>query len=240
MKRQAAGFNPALGHSPRAFSRPGGTAARTAGFTLIEVLLATVLLAAGLALAFATLRAATATAQRGEAMAQRSERMRAVEGFLRRRLASALPMAFATDPGMGTPQRFIGEPQRIRFVADIPDYLGRGGPYLHDIAVNDGDGLAITFAMIQGGQLVQERSPRAPEPLVRDLQSLRLRYRGVNDDGSLSDWLDEWNTADRLPLQVSIEIRSASIGDWPPLVVALPQAGSDGIGIVPGALEVFQ
>ena len=36
------------------------------GFTLIEVLLATVLLAAGLALAFATLRASTATAQRGE------------------------------------------------------------------------------------------------------------------------------------------------------------------------------
>ena len=43
------------------------------GFTLIEVLLATMLLATGLALAFATLRAATATAQRGEAIAERSE-----------------------------------------------------------------------------------------------------------------------------------------------------------------------
>ena len=30
------------------------------------------------------------------------------------------------------PQRFIGEPDRMRFVADLPDYLGRGGPYLHD------------------------------------------------------------------------------------------------------------
>ena len=48
--------------------------ARTAGFTLIEVLAATVLLAAGLALGFATLRAATATAERGEAMAARTER----------------------------------------------------------------------------------------------------------------------------------------------------------------------
>src|SRR5690606_9569616 len=35
------------------------------GFTLIEVLLATALLALGLALAFATLRAATATVERG-------------------------------------------------------------------------------------------------------------------------------------------------------------------------------
>src|SRR5690606_4961281 len=65
------------------------------GFTLIEVLLATTLLALGLALAFATLRAATATVERGEVIAARSERMRAVDGFLRRRLAQATPIAFA-------------------------------------------------------------------------------------------------------------------------------------------------
>ncbi len=207
------------------------------GFTLIEVLLATVLLAAGLALAFATLRAATATAQRGETMAQRNERMRAVEGFLRRRLASALPMSFAVDPSTGVAQRFVGEPQRIRFVADVPDYLGRGGPYLHDVAVSDAQGLAIAFSMIQAGRVVEERAPRAPETLVPDLQSLRLRYRGVKDDGSLDDWQDEWQTVDRLPLQVSIEIRSASIGIWPPLVVALPQAGREATS---QATEVFQ
>ena len=55
----------------------------SAGFTLIEVLLATTLLAAGLALGFATVRAAGATAERGEAMAARNERMRAVSEFLR-------------------------------------------------------------------------------------------------------------------------------------------------------------
>lgn len=207
------------------------------GFTLIEVLLATVLLAAGLALAFATLRAATATAQRGEAMAQRSERMRAVEGFLRRRLASSLPMSFAVDAGTGTAQRFVGEPQRIRFVADVPDYLGRGGPYLHDVAVSDAQGLTITFAMIQGGQIIEERAPHAPETLVGDLQSLRLRYRGLDDNGLLGDWQDSWPASDRLPVQVSIDIQSASVGRWPQLVVALPQAGSDAIGL---GQELFQ
>ena len=59
---------------------------RSSGFTLIEVLLATVLLAAGLALGFATVRAAGATAQRGEAIAERNERIRAVSEFLRRRI----------------------------------------------------------------------------------------------------------------------------------------------------------
>lgn len=207
------------------------------GFTLIEILLATVLLAAGLALAFATLRAATATAQRGETLAQRSERMRAVEGFLRRRLASALPMAYAMDSSTGVAQRFVGERQRIRFVADVPDYLGRGGPYLHDLTASNENGLTIGFAMIQSGRIVEERTPRAPESLVPDLQSLRLRYRGLKDDGSLGEWQDDWQAADRLPLQVSIEIRSASIGVWPPLVVALPQAGREAFS---QATEVFQ
>lgn len=210
--------------------------ARSRGFTLVEVLLAMVLLAAGLALAFATLRAATATVQRGEDLAQRSERVRSVEDFLRRRVTSALPMKFGTDNSTGTALRFVGEPRRMRFVADIPDYLGRGGPYLHDIAVGDG-GLTIAFGMVQGGQIVEENAPRAPEPLVRDVRSVRLRYRGLNDDGTLTEWQDEWPTADRLPLQVSIEIESESAGKWPPLVVALPQAGNDAL-VTAG--EIFQ
>ena len=98
------------------------------GFTLIEVLLATMLLVMGLGLAFATLRSSTAVVQRGELIAQRSERMRAVEGFLRRRLASAQTIAFAIDPSTQQQLRFIGEPQRMRFVSDLPDYLGRGVP----------------------------------------------------------------------------------------------------------------
>lgn len=104
--RSAVGGEPESGLSRR-FIRPsrgdglvgaGSVKSPQRGFTLIEVLLATVLLATGLALAFATLRASTATVERGEALAQRSERMRAVEGFLRRRLASAQPIGFAIDP----------------------------------------------------------------------------------------------------------------------------------------------
>ena len=46
---------------------------RVGGFTLLEVLLATSLLAAGMALAFATLRVAAATTERGEALVERNE-----------------------------------------------------------------------------------------------------------------------------------------------------------------------
>ena len=46
---------------------------RAAGFTLVEVMLATVLLAGGLALAFASVRSAMAVSQRGEQIAAESE-----------------------------------------------------------------------------------------------------------------------------------------------------------------------
>ncbi len=196
------------------------------GFTLIEILLATTLLALGLALAFATLRAATATVERGEAIAARSERMRAVDGFLRRRLASATAIAFAIDEDSGRMVRFIGEPDRMRFVADLPDYLGRGGPHLHDVAVMDGgDGarLAVSFAMVASGATIEDRQARPPETLVPDLAQARFRYRGIGEDGLLGEWTDRWEQVDMLPLQVSVELASRSGGAWPPLVVMLPQ-----------------
>jgi len=199
---------------------------RQRGFTLLEILLATTLLAAGLALGFATLRAATATVDRGEALADRTERMRAVEGFLRRRLASATPIAFAIEDDTGRLIRFIGEPDRVRFVADLPNYLGRGGPHLHDIAVLDVDGgqrLAVSFAMAIAGGTIEDRNARPPESLVPDLTDARFRYRGIGEDGYLGEWTDTWEQVDTLPLQVSIELASRSGGTWPPLVVMLPQ-----------------
>ena len=203
------------------------------GFTLIEILLATMLLAAGLALGFATLRAATATVDRGEAIAERSERMRAVQGFLRRRLASATPIAFAIEDDSGRMVRFIGEPERMRFVADLPDYLGRGGPHLHDVAVLDDGGrrLAVSFAMVLAGQTVEDRDARPPESLVPDLVEARFRYRGIGEDGRLGDWSDTWEQVDTLPLQVSIELSSRNGGAWPAMVVSLPQRGGGGVPV---------
>lgn len=195
------------------------------GFTLIEVLLATVLLAAGLALALTTLRAASATVDRGEALAQRSERIRAVEGFLRRRIASAQQIAFQTDANTGEISQFVGEPQRLRFVADLPNYLGQGGPHLHDIAVDEAgrsQRLTVAFGMVMTGRTIELDTPRPPEPLVDDLVELRLRYRGFDDTGALGGWQERWGPAS-LPLQVEVVIETERDGVWPTLVVTLPQ-----------------
>jgi general secretion pathway protein J len=219
---------PATRHSRAACNRPAGRAANANGFTLIEVLLATALLAAALALGFATLSAATNTVNRSEVLAQRNQRMRAVAGFLRGRIGSARAISFAQDPQTSAPIRFIGEVDRMRFVADLPDYLGRGGPYLHDISVVGGERnnvqLQVVFGMVQNATEVTEDSPRKPESLADGLADVQFHYRAIDANGTLGPWEERWTQSDRLPLQVSVKVVPAVGKAWPELIIALPVA----------------
>lgn len=200
---------------------------RARGFTLLEVLLATALLATAMLLAFSTVRAATAVVTRGELMAERNARIRAVHGFLRARIGGALGIAWGLDNSSGVLMRFEGTPDRMRFVADLPAYLGRGGPHVHAItgkADSEGPGLYADFAMVQGGQVLAAGAI-PPEPLATRLASVRFAYRGLAANGSAGAWQARWAQPEALPLQVRVEIADAQ-GAWPPLVVALPLAAS--------------
>jgi general secretion pathway protein J len=205
---------------------PGGGAARAAGFTLLEILLATALLAAAMALAFSTLRAAGATVQRGEALAERNERIRAVSEFLRRRIGGTQGLVFQTDPSTNVAWRFEGAPDRMRFVADLPDYLGRGGPHLHVLQVARADtGLAlqVDFRMVQAGNTVEGSATRPPEPLADGLRNVTFDYRMPPIGDAPGAWVARWQQAGALPRQVRVRISDAH-GPWPELVVALPLA----------------
>ena len=54
---------------------------------------------------------------------------------------------------------------------------------------------------------------------------MRFGYRGLAADGGAGAWQPRWSKPEALPLQVRVEIADAA-GPWPPLVVALPLAGS--------------
>lgn len=214
-----------------ASGRRGGPGHGAAGFTLIEVLLATMLLAAGLALGFATLRAAAATAQRGEAIAARNERIRAVSEFLRRRIGGAQGIVFALDRSTGVSRRFEGDAQSMRFVADLPDYLGRGGPHLHQLALAGQDGeqaLRVEFNMVLAGQTIADPDARPPEPLASGLRSVRFDYRTSQQGEEIPEWEPRWAHPEALPALVRVRVVDAQ-GAWPDLVVPVPLSAVYGV-----------
>ena len=213
-------------------SRNAKRRSRASGFTLIEVLLATVLLAAGLALAFTTVRAAGASVQRGEARAAASDQMRGTASFLRRAIGGARAVAFERNPATQARQVFIGEPRRMRFVADLPDYLGFGGPYLHELSVDERDGrlqLLAGLAVMLGGEAQAEANPPPPELLAAGLREVAFRYRGLARDGGLGAWSDHWPNPAALPVQVEVRLVGADGRPWPPLVIAPALAGGDAV-----------
>ncbi|MGX5673065.1 type II secretion system protein J [Thermomonas fusca] len=199
---------------------------QAAGFTLMEVLLATSLLAAALALGFGILRAAGATVARGEAMAERNERIRVVSQFLRQRIGGAQAIAFGFDAGSGQALRFAGDAHSMHFVAEQPAYLGRGGPQLHALqarAAGQAQRLEVGFQLLRAG--VALPASRPPEPLADGLADVEFAYRALAADGRVGPWERAWTTPQALPMQVRVRIRDAR-GAWPDMVVALPLAGA--------------
>ncbi|MGN0858604.1 MAG: prepilin-type N-terminal cleavage/methylation domain-containing protein [Stenotrophomonas sp.] len=206
---------------------------RQRGFTLLEVLVATALLALGLSLAFASVRSAQAITTRGETRAAANEQMRAVLDVLRLRLQSAQPLGFERRNDGMPAVRFDGSAQQLRFVADVPGYFGRGGPYLHELDVVDDPGgkgqqLRLRLALVNAGAVVEESPVRPAEVIAAQLRSVSLGYRGWDGrNGRLGDWQQQWDWDEqqRPPQFVSIRVQPLEGRAWPEMIVAIPQLG---------------
>lgn len=201
---------------------------RTArGFTLLELLLAITLLALLLAGAYGGIRAAAKAIHAGETAIDRIDRLRTAQQFLRRQLSHVLPLAFAQDEGTGLQHVFEGDARHMRFVAPMPGYLSRGGPYVQTLELVRGeDGLQLRFtdAMLNGYD-AKRPTANADEPVVvlDHLREGAFEYRALDEQGRLTDWLQEWPDPQLTPIMVRIRLipRAGAEASWPVLDVPL-------------------
>jgi general secretion pathway protein J len=200
---------------------------RARGFTLIEVLLSILLLALLTAAAYGAIRTATRAVDRGEALIDRTNKLRVAQEFLRRQLSQALAVPFDRDTTSGQVTSFRGERDRIMWVSTMPGYLGHGGAYVQEIALERGDnGTALVFrhALLNGFEL-KDGFPDKPGPvtLLEHIGDGRFEFRGLDSNGKLDDWDDEWDKPGPLPLLLRVQLdfeRDAQMS-WPELVVPL-------------------
>ena len=195
---------------------------RAAGFTLIEVVIATSLLALGLAIAFGALRGAGRATAKTEAAAQREERLRAVQGLLRTQLSGALPIPFEFDGESGVATFLRVQPGKLEYVGTMPGYLARGGPYLQTLElVRGADGQQLRFQHQQlsaDGPLDAEREPVL---LLEGIEEAHFEVRTLDEQGKPGEWQDEWEVSAQLPPQVRVRLRFRDPQrKWPEMVVA--------------------
>jgi len=196
---------------------------RAAGFTLLEILAALVLLALLLLGVYSGIASASRSVRSGTAAIERMDQLRAAQQFLRRELAQSLAAPISrTD--RGEPVYFQGDAHEMRYVAPLPGYLGKLGPQLQQLQlVDDGAGglrLELRLALLEadGGP------PQAlgePQVLFDHIRAGGFHYLGTDADGSALPWAGEW-TADRsLPQVVRIELQPQGRASWPRLDIPL-------------------
>jgi prepilin-type N-terminal cleavage/methylation domain-containing protein len=186
---------------------------RTAGFTLLETLIAMVLLAfltLGLTTSLRLGLAYPTVAGAGDRLGP----ITAVQAFLRRELSSALSLPAAAWQGVA----FEGGPHGLEFVAAMPERAA--DPGLHEIALYLENGrLMLRWRHLNPPGAANQKI------LLDHVAAVDLAYWGGDGPGSPASWRDGWHARPVLPAMVRIRVKLADGADlWPDLVVALPTA----------------
>lgn len=198
-------------------------AGRSAGFTLVELLVAVALMALLTVALYDAFRAGTRAANAVGETKEWSVEIGVIYDFMQRELAAAEPLPVSTDPAQ-TALQFDGEEQALSFVTLPPASLAVGGfQRLHLGLENDAGGNRL----IASWESVA-RAPAAPQPtmlrpsiLVNQVRSIRFAYFGMAEPNQPPGWSERWTAHDRLPQLVRLQIVLADGEPMPDLIVAL-------------------
>ena len=209
-----------------------------AGFTLLEILAALVLLALLLVGVYSGIATASRSVRSGTAAIERVDQMRSAQQFLRRELAQSVAEPIGHTDG-GESVYFQGSAREMRYVAPLPGYLGKLGPQLQQLQlVDDGHGgqqLELRLALLPpDGQ--PARPLGEPQVLFDHIRQGSFSYRGVDPQGRPVAWSPRWTDGRVLPLLVRIEVQPQGRANWPRLEVPLRVNPAQSAGMLRMAL----
>ena len=203
----------------------------SAGFTLLEVLLALALLALLMLGVWGALASASRVTRSANAVMAASEQVRTVQQFLRRYVSVAGQQPWAT-PDSTRARMFEGDATSMRYVAPLPAQSGHAGLYLQTVSLEQGDdgGMALWLAY----QPYVGDQPESVEPvrhvLLQHLHGGKLEYLAAAAFGKPAAWRNDWTAVNGLPLAVRIKLDPA----WPVRVpfpdMLIPLRSGEGFG----------
>lgn len=201
---------------------------RARGFTLIEMLVAIVLAAILLGMAYQGLRAGIKSSASGEKAIDQTNQLRVAQEFIRKVVARALPLTFEQSD-QGDRKVFEGEGDLIRFVAPMPGYLGRGGAYVQQVEIAagpNGQELLFSHRLLNGFDpdepMSDEDNPAVV--LIDGLEDAKFEFKGFDEQGKMEkDWKDDWEKSFQTPQMVQLTAKFKKDGplQFPDLTITL-------------------
>lgn len=217
---------------------PAPSPVSQSGFTLLEVLLALVLMAMTMVGVWGALRTGAQLTRSAEASTERSDRVRAVQAFLRNYLGGAQPQAFVPAKDQSA-RMFIGDPLSLTYVAPMPAQLGNGGLFVQRLQfVRESGGNDYTLQLIYAPLSGDTASPASkPETLLEHVTDAGFEYLVAAQGNAPAKWQRTWHSTNGLPLAVHI----VADPDWggrvgfPEMLVPLRAGNGSGVPISLGA-----
>lgn len=208
------------------------------GFTLLEVLLALVLMAFLMVGVWGALRTGTRLSRSADASIRHSDRTRAVQQFLRAYLGGAQPQAFVPARNQSA-RMFRGDPLTLTYVAPMPAQLGNGGLFVQTLQFvrEQGDkdySLQLTYAPLSS-EVVSPDSK--PELLLEHVTHPGFEYLIAAQRNAPAKWQRTWHNTNGLPLAVHI----VADPDWggrvgfPEMLIPLRAGNGSGVPVSLGA-----
>lgn len=217
---------------------PGSPApgiAQVRGFTLLEILLALVLMAFVMLGVWGALSGATRITHSADALMAQSESVATTQRFLRTWLAATEPQPYLA-PGAQRARMFRGDATSLQYVAPLPAQSGHAGLYLQTLELVKGQAGHYTLKL----EYLPYSGDKAPagkpssHVLLKDLDGGKFQYLAIAAYGEPAAWRDDWRAANGLPLAVRVQLdpaRSMRV-PFPPMVVRLHMG--EGYGVQTG------
>jgi len=198
------------------------------GFTLLEIMVAMVVLSLIMSTAFGALRMGERSWEAGLARSTETETLRTVAGVLQRQFNQILPLTWIENAQ--TFISFSGDQQQLRFIAPAPLHHGATGLFEYTLVMETDSGkaqLVLYYRLYDPGNegFSPDHSERQRMLLVDDLSTASFSYYGSPIAGDPLRWHSQWSTkAEAFPRLVRARLGTdtgTGPRPWPDLMLVL-------------------
>jgi general secretion pathway protein J len=199
-----------------------------AGFSLVEVLVALVLLSLLSMVLFFSVRFGITAWRRGGERSDQIHTSMLVQDLLRRLIGQAYPLVLVEGAGSGRVD-FAGTATSLDFLGPVPVALASGGRARFKLSI-EGRGDHSDLVLTSRPELVADDASAelSRKTLLATIEAGEFAYFGVTQPQSAALWHERWSGELSLPALVRLRLRFARSDPrlWPDLTIA-PRISAD-------------